>query len=118
MFEQKGVVRLEGEINEEELLEASVEGGAETYEMNDDPGAEVFTEATHLEQLNQALLEQGFPVKEAELRWLANNYVELSDPEQAVALLKLMDTLEELDDVQNVTANFDMADDLIFENSK
>jgi len=118
MFEQKGVVRLEGEIDEEELLEASVEGGAETYEMNDDPGAEVFTEATHLEALHRTLLEQGFPVKEAELRWLANNSVEVSDSKQAKLLLKLMDALEELDDVQNVTANFDMADDLIFENSK
>jgi len=118
MFEQKGVVRLEGEIDEEELLEASVEGGAETYEMNDDPSAEVFTEATHLEALNRTLLEQGFPVKEAELRWLANNSVEVSDSEQIKLLLKLMDALEELDDVQNVTANFDMADDLIFENSK
>ncbi|MDR9403409.1 MAG: YebC/PmpR family DNA-binding transcriptional regulator [Halothece sp. Uz-M2-17] len=118
MFEQKGVVRLEGEIDEEALLEASVEGGAETYEMNDDPGAEVFTEVTVLEQLNQTLIDQGFPVKEAELRWIANNDVEVSDPDQARSLLKLMDALEELDDVQNVTANFDMADNLIFENSK
>lgn len=118
MFEQKGVVRLEGEINEEALLEASVEGGADTYELNDEPGAEVFTEPTALEQLNQTLLEQGFPVKEAELRWLANNYVEVTDPEQARSLLKLMDALEELDDVQNVTANFDMAEELIFQNSK
>jgi hypothetical protein len=63
MFDQKGVVRLEGEIDEEALLEASVEGGADTYEMTEDPvGAEVFTEPTNLEALNRTLTEQGFPV--------------------------------------------------------
>lgn len=118
MFEQKGVVRLEGEINEEELLEASVEGGADTYEMSDEPaGAEVFTEPTNLEYLNQTLLERGFPVKEAELRWLANNYVQVNDSDQARSLLKLMDALEELDDVQNVTANFEMANELVLQSS-
>jgi YebC/PmpR family DNA-binding regulatory protein len=118
MFEQKGVVRLEGEINEEELLEASVEGGADTYEMSDDPpGAEVFTEPTNLEYLNQTMLERGFPVKEAELRWLANNYVQVNDSDQARSLLKLMDALEELDDVQNVTANFEMANELVLQSS-
>jgi transcriptional/translational regulatory protein YebC/TACO1 len=112
------VVRLEGEINEEELLEASVEGGADTYEMSDDPpGAEVFTEPTNLEYLNQTMLERGFPVKEAELRWLANNYVQVNDSDQARSLLKLMDALEELDDVQNVTANFEMANELVLQSS-
>ena len=118
MFEQKGVVILEGEINEEELLEISADAGAESYEMNDDPGAEVFTEATDLEQLNRTLIEARFPVKEAELRWLANNYVEVTDPDQARSLLKLMDALEGLDDVQNVTANFEMAEELMFESSR
>lgn len=118
MFEQKGVITLEGNIDEEELLETSADAGAESYEMNDTPGAEVFTEVTDLEPVNRTLTEKGFPVKEAELRWIANNYVEVTDPDQARSLLKLMDTLEELDDVQNVTANFDMAEELIFQQSK
>ncbi len=119
MFDQKGVVRLEGEIEEEALLEASVEGGADSYEMTDDPvGAEVFTEPTNLEPLNRTLTDQGFPVKEAEFRWIANNYVEVTDSDQARSLLKLMDTLEGLDDVQNVTANFEMADELVLQNSR
>ncbi|PSO66221.1 MAG: YebC/PmpR family DNA-binding transcriptional regulator [Cyanobacteria bacterium QH_2_48_84] len=116
MFEQKGVVRLEGEVPEEELLEASVEGGAETYEWREDEnnkGAEVFAETTNLEELNQALQEEGMPVKEAELRWIPNNHVEVSDSEQARSLFKLIDSLKELDDVQNVTTNFEMADELM-----
>ena len=112
MFEQKGVVRLEGEIKEDELLEASMDGGAESYELIETE-AEVFSEASHLETLNQTLQAKGLPVSEAELRWIPNNTIEVTDPELARSLLKLIDTLEELDDVQNVTANFEMADDLI-----
>ncbi len=117
MFEQKGVVRLEGEVDEEALLEASVEGEADTYEWMDDPqGAEVFTDIDHLDHLNRTLREQGFPVKEAELRWIAHNYIQVDDPEQARSLLKLMETLEQLDDVQNVTANFEIANDVLVRN--
>ncbi|MGK7936307.1 MAG: YebC/PmpR family DNA-binding transcriptional regulator, partial [Xenococcaceae cyanobacterium] len=79
-------------------------------------GAEVLTEVTELENLNQALQTQNLPVKEVELRWIPNNTLEISDPDQARSILKLMDTLESLDDVQNVTANFEMVEELITAN--
>jgi YebC/PmpR family DNA-binding regulatory protein len=116
MFTQKGVVILEGTINEEKLLEVSLEADADSYEMVDDPenpGAEIFTEITNLENLNQTLQAEGFPVKEVELRWLPSNTMEVNDEEQARFLLKLIDALESLDDVQNVTANFEMAEELM-----
>jgi YebC/PmpR family DNA-binding regulatory protein len=116
MFEQKGVVTLAGSVAEDPLLEASVEGGAESYELieeEDSEGAEVFTEVSNLENLNQTLKEKGLPVSEAELRWIAKNTVEVTDPDLARSLLKLMDALEDLDDVQNVTANFEMAEELM-----
>jgi transcriptional/translational regulatory protein YebC/TACO1 len=50
---------------------------------------------------------------QSELRWIPNNSVEVTSPEQARSLLKLMDALEDLDDVQNVTANFEMTDELM-----
>lgn len=116
MFEQKGVVTVTGTITEEELLEASLEGGAESYDlMEDEDGkvALVFTEVSNLEYLNQTLKEQKFQVQNAELRWIPANTVEVTDPDLARSLLKLMDALEDLDDVQNVTANFEMADELM-----
>lgn len=116
MFEQKGVIYLEGDLEEDQLLEASVEGGAQTYELieaEDNPGVEVFTESTNLENLNQTLQQKGLPVVEAELRWIPNNTVEVTDSEQARSLLKLVDALESLDDVQNVTANFEIAEEII-----
>ena len=112
MFEQKGVVCLEGEVKEDELLEASVEGGAQTYELLEE-GAEVYTEVADLEHLNQTLQQLGLPVQEAELRWIPQNTVEVTDSDQARSLLKLIEALESLDDVQNVTANFEMAEQLM-----
>ncbi|NER36259.1 MAG: YebC/PmpR family DNA-binding transcriptional regulator [Oscillatoria sp. SIO1A7] len=116
MFEQKGVCVLRGEIDEDNLLEASIEGGAEFYqltEIDEGAGAEVFAEVANLETLNQTLQEKGYDLVVAELRWIANNTIEVTDPDLARSLLKLMDALEDLDDVQSVTANFDMSDELM-----
>ena len=116
MFEQKGVVVLEGEFAEDNLLEASAEAGADNYEIieiADSRAAEVFTASTNLETLHQTLKASGLPVKEAELRWIPHNTIEIDDPEKARSLIKLIDTLESLDDVQNVTVNCELADELI-----
>ncbi len=113
MFDQKGVCTVVCVTNEEDLLEASLEGSAESYEMTEDQTAEVVTEVTNLENLSQTLKEKGFQVSDAEWRWIPSNYVEVTDSDQARSLLKLIDTLEGLDDVQNVTANFEMAEQLM-----
>ena len=112
MFAQKGVVTLDGAIAEDQLLEASLEGGADDVQIDTDT-AEVFTEISNLENLNQTLKEKGWPVHEAGLRWIPGNTVDVTDPDLARSLLKLMDALEDIDDVQNVTANFEMADELM-----
>ena len=113
MFEQKGVVTLEA-VDEEKLLKASVEGEADTYEIYEE-GAEVFTTIDNLENLNQTLQKYDFAIQDVELRWIPNNHIEITDPEQARSLLKLIDALESLDDVQNVTANFEMSEELMIQ---
>jgi YebC/PmpR family DNA-binding regulatory protein len=116
MFDRKGVCTIEDNIDEDTLLEAALVGGADIYELIDDednPGAEVFTSVTNLEQLSATLTESGFVVSDAELRWIPQNTVIVTDPEQSKQLLKLIEVLESLDDVQTVTANFDLAEDLL-----
>ncbi|WP_414754474.1 YebC/PmpR family DNA-binding transcriptional regulator [Anabaena sp. CCY 9910] len=113
MFDQKGVCIIQSVVDEDQLLEASLDGGAESYEMTEDETAEVFTEVANLETLNQTLKDQGFKVTDAELRWIPSNNVEVTEPDQARSLLKLIDTLEGLDDVQNVTSNFEMSENLM-----
>jgi YebC/PmpR family DNA-binding regulatory protein len=116
MFEQKGVVIVPSN-NEEKLLEASIEGEADSYEIYDDEEkTEILTEIANLENLNQTLQKYDFTVEEIELRWIPNNTIEVTDLDQGRSLLKLLETLESLDDVQNVTANFEMSAELALAN--
>ena len=114
MFEQKGVTLLVGEITEETLVEAALAGEADSYEwLEDEDGVEVFTAVSNLENLNQVLQSHGLTVAETELRWIPENMIEVTDPEQAKALLIMIDSLEALDDVQSVTSNFELAAELL-----
>ncbi|MEB3212087.1 MAG: YebC/PmpR family DNA-binding transcriptional regulator [Leptolyngbyaceae bacterium] len=118
MFEQKGVVTLRGKIDEDDLLETSADAGAESYELieaseDEDEGAKVFTSVSQLEALVNGLTKAGYTIEQSELRWIPSNTIDVTDTEHARTLLKLMDALEDLDDIQSVTANFDMADDLL-----
>lgn len=123
MFAQKGVitVRLPATFTEDDLLEACLEAEAESYELGDDeeaeqPFADVFTGVTQVEQTAKFLSHHGYRVENSEIRWIPSTAIAITDPEQAKYLLRLMDALEDLDDVQSVTANFDMADDLMAAN--
>ena len=118
MFDLKGVCTLSGSVDEDRLLEAALQGGADVYELIDDeehPGAEVFTTVPNLERLNATLRSEGFNVTDTEWRWVPQTTVLVDDPEQSKQLLKLIEVLEALDDVQSVTANFDLADELLDE---
>jgi YebC/PmpR family DNA-binding regulatory protein len=116
MFDQKGVITIMHTHSEEQLLDALLESDAESYEIVETDAAhsvEVFCGGDRLEQVAQSLKAQGYTIQENELRWIPNNLVEITSPDQARKLLKLIDTLEDLDDIQSVTANFDMSIDLL-----
>jgi YebC/PmpR family DNA-binding regulatory protein len=118
MFEQVGIVAIAVPPDEEAFLEVLLEAGAENYELvdlEDETIAEVVTSVPNLEELSQALKRSGYLVREAEPRWLAGNTIEITELEQAKRVLKLMDALEDLDDVQAVAANFEIADPAIAE---
>jgi transcriptional/translational regulatory protein YebC/TACO1 len=78
-----------------------------------DQTSEVFTEVTNLEKLSQVLKAKGFKVVDVEIRQIPGNKVEVTNIEQARSLFKLIDTLEGLDDVQSVTSNLEIADNLM-----
>ncbi|MBE9062811.1 YebC/PmpR family DNA-binding transcriptional regulator [cf. Phormidesmis sp. LEGE 11477] len=120
MFNQKGVVTLLGEIEEEALLEDALEAAAQSYEMVEDveagqPGVEVFCEVADLEAVSSALKEKDYTVHEVDMRWIPSNTVQIEEPDVALSLIKMMDALEESDDVQSVTANFDMSEAVMAE---
>ena len=117
MFEQKGVVTLVGLVDEDALLEVAIEGDAESYELilidDDQEGVEVYCDPSHLESLSDALKADGYTISQVENRWIPSNTIDITEADHARSLLKMMDALEDLDDVQSVTANFEMTDELM-----
>ena len=116
MFEHRGVVTVIAD-DEDKLLEASIDGEADSYELDEtDESAEVFTAIPNLDRLQQTLQAYGFEIEEVELRWIPNNTTEISEPEVMRSLMGLIDALEALDDVQNVTANCEPSEELATNN--
>jgi len=116
MFNRKGVVIVpvdqDGkQVSEDDVLEATLEAGAE--DVNDlGESFEVVTEATDLVAVRSALQAAGVDYDSAEASFLPSMQVEL-DREGAGKVFRLVEALEDLDDVQNVFANFDVSDDII-----
>lgn len=115
MFSQKGLVIIEAENagkSEDELFEMAIEAGAEDLKNNDQT-YEIYTEPSNLEVVRKYFDLKNIPVKEAELTMVPTNTVEIADADQARQLLKLVDALEDNDDVQNVYSNFDIPDSIL-----
>ena len=106
LFDKKGVVVVDGERYTEDDLMPAVDAGAEDI-MRDDDMFEVITEPSDLAAVRAALVEGGIEVAEAEVMQRPKTLVPL-DEDGAVKLMKLIDTLEELDDTDTVHANFDV----------
>jgi YebC/PmpR family DNA-binding regulatory protein len=114
MFNRKGVVLLpKGSLNEDDVLLAVLDAGAE--EINDlGESFEIVSEATDLVAVRKALQEAGYDYESAEASFLPSMSVQL-DIDGARKVFRLIDALEDCDDVQNVFANFDVGDDVMAE---
>ncbi|MFJ4471238.1 YebC/PmpR family DNA-binding transcriptional regulator [Streptomyces sp. NPDC089424] len=112
LFNRKGVVIVpKGELGEDDVLGAVLDAGAE--EVNDlGESFEVLSEATDLVAVRTALQEAGIDYDSAEANFVPTMQVEL-DEEGAKKIFKLIDALEDSDDVQNVFANFDVSDEVM-----
>ncbi len=112
MFDQKGlfVVNADGP-DEDELLEMALEAGAEDLKRVDDH-FEITSAIENFEEVRKALEEKGVVLDSAELTRIPQNTVEV-DEKHAKSLLRLMDELEDHDDVQKSYSNFDIPDEVI-----
>lgn len=104
-FTRKGVITVEG--TGEELLLQVLDADAEDA-VEEDGEIIVYTELKDLASVRNQLVEQGLKVKDAELRYIANTPVEIADSETAQKLMKVVDALDDLDDVVNVHTNADI----------
>lgn len=110
LFERKGQILFAPGVDEEALLDAALEAGADDVVIGDDGSAEVLTSFADFISVNEALKEAGFKAEEAEVTMLASTTAEL-DAEMAEKVMKLIDALEDLDDVQNVYTNAEFPDE-------
>ncbi|MGB0497373.1 MAG: YebC/PmpR family DNA-binding transcriptional regulator [Rubricella sp.] len=112
MFDRKGMIVYGPEAGDEDtVMEAAIEAGAEDVESSED-GHVIYTEATDLNDVSTALEEVLGEAEATKLVWKPQTTTEL-DLEGAEKLMKLIATLEDDDDVQNVTANFDVSDEIM-----
>lgn len=110
MFERKGTIEVGGkDLDEEALMTAALEAGAEDLEQQEE-GYAVYTDPASLSDVREALEKVGYSIERAETEMVPKNTVQISDPEKARKVLRLMDLLEENDDTQNVYGNFDIPD--------
>jgi YebC/PmpR family DNA-binding regulatory protein len=111
-FSRRGVVVVPAEgLTEDTVLEAALEGGADDL-VSHHENFEITTEPEALEKVKSSLIKKGLPVESAEVQMVPSTTIEL-DAEGARRMLKLMDSLEDHDDVQNVYANFDISDEIM-----
>jgi YebC/PmpR family DNA-binding regulatory protein len=109
MFKQKGVITIStGKTTEEKLMEIALEAGADDITTSED-SFEVMTPPNAYEGVLKAIKDAGIEPDNAELGKFADTLVPL-EGSKAASMLKMMDALEDNDDVQNVWANFDISD--------
>ncbi|HEY9227282.1 MAG TPA: YebC/PmpR family DNA-binding transcriptional regulator [Gemmatimonadaceae bacterium] len=107
MFEKKGQVYVEAaKIEEDSLMEAALDAGAEDVQREDERFV-VSTSPTEFHAVQAGLKGKGVEIAEAELAMVPKNTVQVAGKD-AESLFKLLETIEELDDVQKVWANFDV----------
>lgn len=112
MFDRKGLIVVDaGATNEEDLMEITLEAGAEDI-LSEDGAFEVYTDQSAFEAVRKAIEDAGITPLSAEITMKPQNTVKLEGKE-AEQMIRLMDKLEDLDDVQKVYANFDISDDVL-----
>ncbi len=113
MFDKKGLILVDkSTIAEEALMDAALEAGADDI-VEEENEFQILTAPEDFDGVRNALEESGVSFLDASISMIPQNTVEVVDEKIARALMRLMDSLEEHDDVQNVYANFDIDDALM-----
>ncbi|MGH8372643.1 MAG: YebC/PmpR family DNA-binding transcriptional regulator [Gammaproteobacteria bacterium] len=112
LFNQCGVLLFPATVNEDKLMEAALEAGAEDVVRDAENNLEVLTEPTAFHAIKDAMEQTGLKADSAEITMRASTSVELQK-EQAESVLKLLEALENLDDVQTVYSNADFPDEVL-----
>ena len=109
-FDQKGMIRLKG--GGDELMLQVLDAGAEDMTEEGEESI-VYTDPKELAKVRDTLKEAGREISEAELTFVPQNTIEITEESTAGKIMRMMDALDDIDDVTNTHVNFDIADGLI-----
>jgi YebC/PmpR family DNA-binding regulatory protein len=117
MFKERGEINIvkTSKINDDDLMMAALEAGADDVDASDEEVTTVICRPDNLESVREALKSAGYEIESSESTMAPDSTVEVTEAENAKLLLKLLDILENHEDVQQVYANFDMAPSLMQE---
>ncbi|MCQ2448894.1 MAG: YebC/PmpR family DNA-binding transcriptional regulator [Clostridia bacterium] len=111
MFDRKGVIDIEAEgLDEDTVMEAALEAGAEDFNADGDV-YEILTDPNELGMVRDALEEAGYTFVNAEVQYIAQTTSAIDDPDGVVKMEKLIDALEDNDDVQAIWHNWEMPEE-------
>ena len=113
MFKKLGILSYAAGVDEDAIMEAAMDAGAEDIIINDDGSADIKTSFEDYLSVKDAMIAAGFTPDNAEITMEADNQVAIADAEDAQKVLRLIDRLEELDDVQEVYSNADISEDIM-----
>ncbi|MCX6346026.1 MAG: YebC/PmpR family DNA-binding transcriptional regulator [Armatimonadetes bacterium] len=115
MFDARGLVQIPGDKSDEEtVMMATMDAGADDIKV-DEETIEVYCDPGDLNKVREALNGAGIEFTSAEMTRIPQTTVRVEDSKEAARILRLMDSLEDLDDVQQAYANFDIPDEIIQE---
>ena len=109
MFDKKGLIivdKEETELSADDLMMTALDAGAEDFSEEED-SYEIYTDPDAFDEVNKKLMDAGIPMLSAEVTMIPQNYVELSNEDDIKCLNRILDLLDEDDDVQNVYHNWD-----------
>ena len=112
LFNHTGLLSYPPGSSEDQVMAAAIEAGAEDVQVDADGSIQVLTDPLELAQVRSAMEQAGLPPEQAELTMWATTGTELG-ADDAASMVKLLETLEDLDDVQNVYSNADIPDDVL-----
>ena len=112
MFNKQGIISYASGVDEDAVMEAALEAGAEDVVSNDDGSIDVMTSPEDYLNVKEAMIAAGFEPESSEVTMQADNLMEL-DVKDAEKVLRLIDVLEDLDDVQSVYSNANVSDEVL-----
>jgi YebC/PmpR family DNA-binding regulatory protein len=112
LFKKVGLISIEGNAEEEALMEVAIDAGAEDVLQNEDGSYEITTAWEEISSVNDVLVSAGYTLATSEVTMQAETTVSLAQ-EAAESMLKFLDALEEIDDVQKVYSNAEISADVL-----